>query len=100
MSKDPQSEVIELEKIKNSHTMKLVPISQRELFWSELEPQILKLTSEQVRKGKLQLLDNLKPIGSWTEKEVEIYIKQLSSTNSEAREAKPTTNVEEGADNV
>ena len=35
-----------LDEIRDSHTMKLVPMSQRELFWSELEPQIQALITE------------------------------------------------------
>ena len=35
-----------LDEIRDSHTMKLVPMSQRELFWSELEPKIQALITE------------------------------------------------------
>jgi uncharacterized protein with PIN domain len=43
----------ELSKIKNSHTMKLVPSSQRELFWSELEPQIQAYVASENIKARI-----------------------------------------------
>jgi hypothetical protein len=40
-----------LDEIRDSHTMKLVPLSQRELFWFELEPQIQALITESYERG-------------------------------------------------
>ena len=42
----PKPQANRLEEIRDSHTMKLVPMSQRELFWSELEPKIQALITE------------------------------------------------------
>ena len=46
MTNTPNPQANTLDEIRDSHTMKLVPMSQRELFWSELEPQIQALITE------------------------------------------------------
>jgi len=46
----PKPQANGLDEILDSHTMKLVPMSQRELFWSELEPKIQALITEKMVK--------------------------------------------------
>jgi len=46
MTSTPNPQANRLDAIRDSHTMKLVPLSQRELFWSELEPKIQALIAE------------------------------------------------------
>ena len=53
MTNTPKPQADTVDEIRDSHTMKLVPLSQRELFWFELEPKIQALITE-ARENELK----------------------------------------------
>jgi len=64
----PKPQTNTLDEIKNSHTMKLVPLSQRELFWHELKPKLQALITEARIEAEISLARKVLGVSSQVRK--------------------------------